>query len=95
MLGMQGFFDKKCAYTILLNGALAFALNVVSFSANKKAGALTMTVAANVKQIVTVGLAIMFWHLKVGWMNAIGIFISFLHIHKNFEGGGADTSMYT
>jgi len=30
---------------LLMNGAMAFALNVVSFSANKKVGALSMTVA--------------------------------------------------
>jgi hypothetical protein len=30
---------------LVLNGAIAFILNVVSFSANKKTSALTMTVA--------------------------------------------------
>ena len=33
------------AMALLTNGALAFALNVVSFTANKKVGALSMTVA--------------------------------------------------
>lgn len=33
---------------LALNGAIAFFLNVVSFTANKKTSALTMTVAANV-----------------------------------------------
>lgn len=31
--------------TLLVNGAIAFGLNVVSFTANKKTGALSMTVA--------------------------------------------------
>ena len=57
---------------IAVNGIMAFGLNVSSFSANKKAGALTMTVAANVKQILTVLLAILFWKLEVGWINALG-----------------------
>ena len=35
------------ATVLLLNGALAFGLNVVSFTANKKAGALSMTVAGS------------------------------------------------
>jgi hypothetical protein len=32
-------------WLLLMNGAMAFALNVVSFSANRKVGALSMTVA--------------------------------------------------
>jgi hypothetical protein len=39
-----------------MNGAIAFGLNVVSFTANKKTGALTMSVAANVKQVLTIVL---------------------------------------
>ena len=58
-----------------VNGALAFALNYTSFTANKKAGALTMTVAANVKQILTVLLAVVFWGLEVGYINGVGIFV--------------------
>ncbi|KAJ8102212.1 triose-phosphate transporter family-domain-containing protein [Lipomyces tetrasporus] len=61
---------------LLLNGAIAFGLNVVSFTANKKTGALTMTVAANVKQILTIVLAILFFHLAVTPMNAIGIILT-------------------
>jgi hypothetical protein len=30
---------------LFVNGAIAFGLNIVSFTANKKAGALSMTVA--------------------------------------------------
>jgi hypothetical protein len=33
------------ATALLANGAIAFGLNVVSFTANKKAGPLSMTVA--------------------------------------------------
>lgn len=58
---------------LLLNGAIAFALNVISFTANKKTGALTMTVAANVKQILTIVLSIIFWGLEVSGINALGI----------------------
>ena len=65
--------DQTSTLIILVNGVMAFGLNVSSFSANKKAGALTMTVAANVKQILTVLLAILFWKLEVGWINALGI----------------------
>jgi len=58
------------------NGAIAFGLNVISFTANKKTGALTMTVAANVKQILTIVLSIAFWGLAVSWMNGLGIFLT-------------------
>ena len=41
------------ALALLANGAIAFFLNVVSFTANKKTSALTMTVAANVRRNVS------------------------------------------
>ncbi|KAF8607270.1 TPT-domain-containing protein [Ceratobasidium sp. AG-I] len=44
---------------LVLNGALAFVLNYVSFVASRRAGALSMTVAANVKQVLTVLLALL------------------------------------
>ncbi|MCJ1402623.1 UAA transporter [Xylographa trunciseda] len=58
---------------LLLNGMMAFGLNVVSFATNKKVGALTMTVAANVKQIMTIVLSELFWRLDIGLINATGI----------------------
>ena len=66
-------FGYKAVLILALNGAIAFGLNVISFMANKKVGALTMTVAGNIKQVMTVILAFMFWRLHVEWMNAIGI----------------------
>ncbi|KAK9382936.1 triose-phosphate transporter family-domain-containing protein [Kockiozyma suomiensis] len=68
--------DSTMMIKLILNGAIAFGLNVVSFTANKKTGALTMTVAANVKQILTIVLAILFFHLAVTPMNAIGIILT-------------------
>ena len=66
----------KIIMLFTVNGALAFTLNYTSFTANKKAGALTMTVAANVKQILTVLLAVIFWGLEVGYINSVGIFVT-------------------
>ena len=66
----------KMLMLFTVNGALAFALNYTSFIANRKAGALTMTVAANVKQILTVLLAITFWGLQVGYLNVAGIIMT-------------------
>ena len=61
-----------------LNGLLAFLLNFVSFTANKKTGALTMTVAANIKQILTIITSVAFFKLQMGWMNVVGIFLTLL-----------------
>lgn len=69
-----GNLNLKAILILSINGAMAFGLNMASFTANKKAGALTMTVAANVKQTLTVLLSVAFWHLKVGWVNAVGGF---------------------
>ena len=73
---LLAMIDLKMVVLFLVNGALAFALNYTSFSANKKAGALTMTVAANVKQILTVILSVMFWNLRIGCLNALGIMVT-------------------
>ena len=58
---------------LLGNGAIAFGLNVASFEANGRAGALTMTIAANVKQVLTVALSVVIWDLALGATNASGI----------------------
>ena len=72
----EGKLTQRTIIVILINGLIAFALNIISFTANKKTGALTMTVAANVKQILTIVLSIIFWGLEVTWMNAFGIMLT-------------------
>ena len=57
------------------NGLLAFCLNVSSFSTNKVAGALTMTVCGNIKQCLTVLLGIVLFGVKVGFLNGLGMLI--------------------
>ena len=66
------------AIALGFNGIIAFALNVISFDANRCTGALTMTIAANVKQVLTVILAVMIWHIKVGSTNACGIALTLI-----------------
>ncbi|EJD52087.1 TPT-domain-containing protein [Auricularia subglabra TFB-10046 SS5] len=61
------------ALALLVNGIIAFGLNVVSFTANKKSGPLTMTVAANVKQVLTILLAVMIFNLHISPINGVGI----------------------
>lgn len=69
---MEKRVSPRTLVVLLINGAIAFGLNIISFSANKKVGALTMTVAANVKQILTIALSVAFFKLLVGPMHALG-----------------------
>ncbi|CAM0142703.1 unnamed protein product [Umbelopsis sp. WA50703] len=61
---------------VLFNGILAFMLNVVSFTANKQAGPVTMTVAGNVKQVLSIVLAIFIFKLQINATNAFGILLT-------------------
>lgn len=60
------------------NGIVACALNIVSFEANRRSGALSMGVAANVKQILTVLCAVWFFHLNLTPLNVLGIMLTLL-----------------
>ncbi|KAF9224762.1 TPT-domain-containing protein [Gyrodon lividus] len=64
------------AVALGLNGAIAFGLNIVSFTANKKAGPLSMTVAANVKQVLSIVLAVGIFDLSISGVNAMGILLT-------------------
>ena len=70
---LKGNIDGTLCTMLVANGAIAFGLNLISFSANKKVGALTMTVAANVKQILTTVLSFMVWKMEIGWLNVVGM----------------------
>jgi drug/metabolite transporter (DMT)-like permease len=63
-------------FALLINGVLAFFLNVVSFTANKKTSALTMTVAGNVKQVLSIVLAVIIFNLNITFTNLIGIMLT-------------------
>ena len=60
------------------NGVLAFLLSVASLHTNKLAGALTMTVCANLKQCLTVLLGIAVFHTRVGLLNGWGMLITLI-----------------
>lgn len=67
---------RSKAIALAVNGVIAFGLNVVSFTANKKTSALTMTVAANVKQVLTIILAVMIFNLTLNGTNIFGIILT-------------------
>ncbi|KAF1838433.1 TPT-domain-containing protein [Decorospora gaudefroyi] len=58
------------------NGLLAFALNIASFETNKLAGALTLTICANLKQCLTIVLGMVFWNVPVSAVNGAGILLA-------------------
>lgn len=60
---------------VLLNGLLAFAQNFSSLHINKIAGALTMTMCANLKQAFTVVLAVNLFENHVGYFFVFGIVV--------------------
>lgn len=60
------------------NGILAFILNISSFQTNKLAGALTLTVAGNMKQCLTILLGIVLFNVKVTLPNGLGMMITMI-----------------
>jgi len=63
---------------LLGNGFIAFVLNISSFQTNKLAGALTITVAANLKQTLTILLGIVLFNVRVGMLNGVGMVITLI-----------------
>ncbi|KAF7970769.1 hypothetical protein HWV62_25733 [Athelia sp. TMB] len=58
---------------LFVNGVLAFGLNVVSFTACSRVGAVGMSVAGNVKQALTILSAVAIFDLTITKTNAVGI----------------------
>lgn len=67
---------RALAIALAGNGLLAFALNISSFSTNRRAGALTMTVCGNVKQCLTVLLGVAVFGVRVGALNGLGMVVA-------------------
>lgn len=60
---------------VLLSGILSFALNVSSFTANKCTSPLTLSIAANVKQVLLVVTATFYFQDPVPLINGMGIIV--------------------
>jgi uncharacterized membrane protein len=58
---------------IIFSGILSFSLNVSSFIANKVTSALTLCIAANVKQVLLVLFSTVYFGDEVGLLNGLGI----------------------
>ncbi|KAJ3218189.1 UAA transporter [Dinochytrium kinnereticum] len=63
---------------LLMNGVLAFFLNFISFMANRRVGALSMTVAGNVKQSMTITLSVWVFGYIITTLNGLGILLTLI-----------------
>jgi len=64
--------------SLAINGCVAFVLNIASFNANRKVGALGMAVAGNVKQVLTILCAVGLFNLTIAPLNGLGITLTLL-----------------
>ena len=74
----QGNITPHCAFSLAGNGSLAFLLNVTSFYTNKLAGALTITVCANMKQCLTIMVGVLAFNVHVGVLNGCGMVVALI-----------------
>ena len=72
----SGHLSWRLLSALVGNGVLAFVLNVSSFQTNKLAGALTLTVAGNLKQCLTILIGILLFNVAVTPLNGLGMFIT-------------------
>ena len=68
----KGNGDPFSYFVLLVSGFMAFALNISNFETTKKTSALTVTVAGNVKHILTIVLSIVIFKNPISSTNFLG-----------------------
>ncbi|ORX72455.1 hypothetical protein DL89DRAFT_266015, partial [Linderina pennispora] len=74
MTGMDSVWPLLGA--LAANGAIAFVLNIASFTASKNTSALAMTVTGNVKVVLTVVLGCILFSVQLSYLSMLGIAIT-------------------
>lgn len=72
----SGYWNTELILVLLINGAMAFALNYSNFMFTKTTSALTVTVAGNVKNILTIFLSILTFHHPLSPLNLAGTLVT-------------------
>lgn len=70
--------DHYMFLALFMNGLLAFLLNAISFISNKRTSALSMTVAGNVKQAMSILLSMVLFSYAVSLLNGFGIILTLI-----------------
>lgn len=69
--------DVRLADLLLLNCLIAFVLNIASFETNRVFGALGITIAGNVKQVMIIALGyVLGQNGNFGWWRWVGVLIT-------------------
>lgn len=74
----HGMNHAHFATMVLINGVMAFFLNYSNFMATKNSSALSVTVAGNVKHIVTIVASVIVFANPISFINAVGTTITLI-----------------
>jgi len=74
----QDYHNGPFMSFLVTNGVAAFALNFSNFMTNKLTSPLSITVAGNVKHVVTILISVWYFKNPISNLNAIGTFITII-----------------